>query len=319
MAKRDPFDDDSEESITTQSPADDQEEKAEKVSTEPDVNDEDSEQPGESEEKKAERRERRRERGKLREAAEEAQRQLAETQRQLDAERTARIATETTANNLAQWQRWQQQQPQKDPWEQAIENEVTNRRNSLRAEHAELIRTEKYTPAEQQRMLAEWQKTETRLQEIVTGKQLYIRDMQARQNAPAQAEAAATAAAQAQIGARYPDIVQNERAALWMTHRHMQMVQAEGKPNTWETADLAAAETRRAFKMGQRPAPDAVTKARYSGVGGGANGHANGDGSIEMTPKFKRMAEALHPDDKPSVAWKKWAQGPGKKMLAGDG
>lgn len=316
MSKRDPFDDD-DESVTTQKPVDDEDAKVEKVSTEPDPNDDDAEQPGDSDEQKQARKEKRQERGRLRQAADEARQQAAILHQQLQEERAARVATETTARHIAEFAR-ASQQPQRDPWEVAMENEVTSRRASLRAEHENLVRSERYTPEQQQRMLAEWQKTEIRLQELVNGRANYYRDMQAQQAAPQQETRAREIAAQEQIKIRYPDILANPRATAYMDLTFQRMTKAEGRENNWDTGDLAAAETRRAFRMGTRPAPDAATKARYSGVGGGANGHANGDGSIDMIPKFKRMAEALFPDDKPSVAYKKWAQGPGKRMLANE-
>lgn len=314
MARKDPFDDDDNE--TTQPTPEPAEEKGEKLSVEPDPNDEDSEQSTDTEEQKAARRERRKERGTLRAAAED------ERKRREDAERVANeavaraTAAETTARLWAEQSR--QSQPQVDPWAQAIENEVTPRRQALMAEHRQLVESQKYTPEEQRRLAAEWNKLDIRQQEIITHKQLYYRDLQAQQTAPQMEERQRLIALNEQIKVRYPDIIANEDAARWMNYRFMQMVQAERKPNTFETGDLAAAETRRAFKMGTRPAPDAATKARYSGVGGGANGHTNGDGKIEMIPRFRKLAESLYPDMPPAKAHKKWAEGPGKKILASE-
>ena len=316
MARKDPFDDDDNETTNTPSP-EPTDEKPEKLSVEPDPNDDDAEQEGDTEEKKAERRERRKERGTLRAAAEEERRRREDLERQLTEERAARAATEQTARMVAEYAR-SQAQPQVDPWQQAIENEVQPKRQALMAEHRQLAESGKYTPEEQKRLALEWNKLDQRQQEIITHKALYYRDLQAQQTVPQQEERARIIAANEQIKIRYPDILQNPQAAEYMNLTFMRMTRAEGKPNTWDTGDLAAAETRRAFKMGNRPAPDAATKARYSGVGGGANGHTNGDGKIEMTGRFKKLAESLYPDMPPAKAHKKWAEGPGKKILASE-
>jgi hypothetical protein len=317
-SKKDPFADDEEEKVEESSSEPEEEGKPKSLSVEGDPNEEE----GGSDEEKEERKERRRNRFK---EAQEGMRAAEERAARLDSERTEALAraaaAEQVARQAAEWSQ-RQAQPQKDPWEQAIENEVISKRSAIRAEMENLRNANTYTPQEQQRLANEWQRTEVRQTEILMGKQLYYRDMQQRQQAPQQQQAAAEAALTQQIRMRYPDIVNNPKAYAYMEATFLRSVNAEQKPNDWNTADHAAQEARRAFRLGAPPPPDAATKARYSGIGGGANGHVNGNGGggkIEMLPKFKKMARALYPDMPAHKAEEKWAKTAGKKILEGDG
>lgn len=280
--------------------------------TEPDPNEEPS---GGSEEEKEARKERRAERGKLRQAAEAAEARAVELERQVNEANAKAVAAQESARMLALWQQ-NQGQNRPDPWQTAINNEVVAKRKALMLEHQSLVNENKYDAAAKERLLAEWNQTEQRQQEIITHKQLYIRDQQARQNQPDPQEAANVAAFNSRMQSDFPDIMADKRFVDHMTASYFKLL-AENKPNTWETAALAAAETRRAFRLGTRPPPDAATKARYSGVGGSTNGGPS-NGKIAMLPKYQRMAHARYPNLSEREAEKKWAATVGKKVLDGD-
>jgi hypothetical protein len=315
--KKDPFDDDDDDKTVEPVEAEEQEGPVKELPVEPDPNEEAS--AGDTEEVKAARRERRQNRFKEAQASAEAEKARADAaERQLNEERTARIATETAARTYVEANR--ANQPQYDPWQVAAD-EVKTRRLALANEVKILTAEGKYDAEQQQRLLGEWTATEQRLNDISVNKQLYYRDQQQRQYAPNHQAQAQEAAVGAQIQTRYPDVVANPQAARFMEMTFLRAVQAEGRPNNWETADAAAAEARRAFKLGRPPPADAATKARYSGISAGSNGSANGasNGKIGMTSKYKAMAHTRFPDLSEEQAEKKWAQTVGKKILSNGG
>lgn len=299
-------------------PAEQEEEegKVQELSTEPDPNEEPE---GESDEAKTARKERRANRFKeAQELATEERKRREEAEQRANEAAARAAAAEQTARMVAEQARSWTQGAQQDPWQAAIENEVAPKRKALMAEHRDLVASGKYDAAEQARLAGEWSKLDIRQQEIVTHKALYYRDMEAQRNAPNLQAQANEAAFNSRMQSEFPDIMANRQHVDHMTATFFQL-RAEGKPNDWTTAAAAAALTRRAFKLGTRPPPDAATKARYSGVGGGANGHTNGSsGKIPMLPKYKKMAEARYPDDPPATAHKKWAQTVGKAVMESD-
>lgn len=309
-SQRDPFDDNDDKDQVKPVEASDEKE-VEQVSTEPDPNEEHA---GETEEQKEARRERRANRFKeAQEARQAAEAKAAELERQA-MEATARAAAaEQVARSYVEYQR-ATQQPGEDPWKRAAD-QVFNKRLALRSQADELAKNNQFVGEARDKMMRAWQDTEVELQEIAAHKQLYIQNQQSQQYRPNTQAEAEQAAFNARLRSEFPDIIGDQRYTQHMSNTYFAML-AEGKPNTWQTAAAAAAHTRRTFRLNGPPAPDAVTKAKYAGVGGGANG-GNGasNGKIPMLPKYKKMAHARFPDDPPAVAEKKWAQTAGRKIL----
>lgn len=92
-----------------------------------------------------------------------------------------------------------------------------------------------------------------------------------------------------------------------------------GAPPNMETARRAIETAKVHFGLSKRPAPTATQRARYdgasssAGVGGGAGGHA--PSTIVLTPAQQQMAEARFPNVSKTEAFKRWANGPGRRML----
>jgi hypothetical protein len=126
-----------------------------------------------------------------------------------------------------------------------------------------------------------------------------------------------------QLKAKYADVLSNQAARSWGEGRLYQLASERGltaqnitKAQYYELLEEAAEETRQRFGLGNRrraPAPDAATKARFSGVPARSNG-GNGE-TIRVTvgSHQRRMAMARYPDLSEEEAVKKWAHGPGKR------
>lgn len=128
----------------------------------------------------------------------------------------------------------------------------------------------------------------------------------------------------AQLDARYPDIAADPRAAHVGMLIFQQMV-AEGKADSWDTADLAAEETRKRLGMkgsGKAPKPTRETQARFVGAPSGPRGGGGGaapSGPIRITKKQAEMAENAYPElakKDPGKAHQKWWNDVGKKYAS---
>ncbi len=117
---------------------------------------------------------------------------------------------------------------------------------------------------------------------------------------------------QVMLMARYPDVMSKGEHFQYADASYKRLI-ATGAPDNWDTIDKAMEETRRQFRLGKAPPPSQATKARYSGVGSGANGTASGGGSrkIELTKEDRVMARHAFPKLKQEDAYKAFA-----KMLA---
>ena len=115
---------------------------------------------------------------------------------------------------------------------------------------------------------------------------------------------------------QYPEVYRNDKAFQYAQAR-WKMREAQGENIGEDQVHEILQEARVQFKLGPKKAPSASERDRFSGVpssGSGGSG-ASGDG-IAMTKDFKRMATALYPDLPEQDAFKKWANGPGKKLKA---
>lgn len=95
---------------------------------------------------------------------------------------------------------------------------------------------------------------------------------------------------------------------------------ANGAPRDINTSKRSIEAAKLHFGLSRRPPPSPAQRARYNGastsagVGGGAP-NGNGAPSIVLNKAQQQMAEARFPDLKPAEAYKRWAHGPGRKML----
>jgi len=98
-------------------------------------------------------------------------------------------------------------------------------------------------------------------------------------------------------------------------------LRAKGKPDDWSTLEEAAEMTRKAFGMpsrSRRPQPSESYKAKLSGSsrGSGATSQDSGPRVVTLTKEHKAMANAMYkhiPSE--SERYKRWAAGPGKRLL----
>ena len=124
---------------------------------------------------------------------------------------------------------------------------------------------------------------------------------------------------QAQLNARYPDLVGTRAGQAGMLILQNKLLQ--GQPYTWETIDAAADEARAQFNMpsGRRqPAPNEATKAKYSGIprGGGGGAKPNAAAPTKITKNQDKMVAAMYPAmyaENPNKARQKWWNNFGKK------
>lgn len=122
---------------------------------------------------------------------------------------------------------------------------------------------------------------------------------------------------QEQLNMRYSDIAADPKATEIGGHIARRMF-AEGKPQTWETLDEAAEETRKLMNWKSArtpPKPSETTKAKFiaTGKGPGAGGSTNESKPIRITKKQATMAENAYPNLSPEKARQKWWNEVGKK------
>ena len=120
---------------------------------------------------------------------------------------------------------------------------------------------------------------------------------------------------------RFGDFLGNAQAAQYFQGEYMRR-RGLGEPDSWDTMEAAAAETRRAFRMRPKgtPPPTAGEKRRFSGQSRGAAGAREDSGGSKLitpTKEMKRMAAAAYPHIKdPKKRIQKWVNGPGAKLRA---
>jgi hypothetical protein len=307
---KDAFDDTEEE----KKPKPEDEEEGKEVPTEPDENDDEpAGETGESAESRAEKKKNRYREN--REAREAAEKRAADMDRQLQEERTARIAAQTAAQFYATQQQ-SQQQPQQDPWAEA-ENHVKEKFKFILGETTRLRAENRLDETATSRLQNEWLETQRAQQELVVRKQLWAQSYEQQRMAPQYEQQQRVAAVEARLSAEYPEVM-NHQAAKAHAIGGWQQAMASGKANSWETAKEVMASTMRAFRLGRPPPVDDVTRRRYSGIGGGSNGAGPGRATFRMTKAHEKMAEGRYPRLTPELAHKKWAQTVGKKILEED-
>lgn len=124
----------------------------------------------------------------------------------------------------------------------------------------------------------------------------------------------------ARIRMEHPDVAGDERASRWC-QAYVAQKAALGIPVSWELINEAMGETRKAFRMPgasppQKRAP--VTKdqqARYTSPSQSAGVGAAPKQVVTMNKHYRKMAEARYPNDAPKVAYQKWANAVGKKLI----
>lgn len=124
---------------------------------------------------------------------------------------------------------------------------------------------------------------------------------------------------QAQLNARYPDLVNTRAGQAGMLILQQKLLQ--GKPFTWETLDEAADEARGQFGMqrpGKAPAPTRETRAKYEGLprGGAPSQGQRSAAPIKITKNQDKMVAAMYPDlyaENANKARQKWWNNFGKK------
>lgn len=306
---KDAFDDTEEEKKPK--PAEDEEEGKE-VPVEPDENDDEPAEAGESADSRAEKK-----RNRYREAREEAKREKERAdslERQASEERSARIAAQTAAQMYAAQQ--QQPQVQQDPWAEH-ERYVKDKFQFILGETTRLRTEGKLDEESTKRLQTEWIDNTQRQQELVTRKAMWQEAQRAQQMQPHYEQQQRLAAVEARLQAEFPEVMNHAQAKAHAIGG-WQMAIAANKPNSWETAREVMAATMRAFRLGRPPPVDDATRRRYSGVGGGSNGAGGTRSTFKMTKAHEKMAEGRYPSMPPDQAHKKWAQTIGKKLLEDD-
>jgi hypothetical protein len=116
------------------------------------------------------------------------------------------------------------------------------------------------------------------------------------------------------------DVYDHPQARQYAQGRAVQLI-ALGHKDNRELHDKVMAEAREVV-LKVRPKPDAIDRQRAAGMSAGPRAVAQpGRATISM-PKgshYYKMAVALYPDLEPAQACQKWAQGPGKKLVASRG
>lgn len=121
---------------------------------------------------------------------------------------------------------------------------------------------------------------------------------------------------QEQLNMRYADIAADPKATELGGHIARAMF-AEGKPQTWETLDEAAEETRRRLGMKSTKVAPKPTERQQSRFVGAPKGPAAGGPAeakpLRITKKQAQMAENAYPSLPPGKAHQKWWNEVGKK------
>jgi hypothetical protein len=121
---------------------------------------------------------------------------------------------------------------------------------------------------------------------------------------------------QQRIRMDYPDVCSNAQAMQY-AEGYCRMQMARGRPMDWTLMAEGMEETRKQFGNAKAPPPTRETQQRYTGAPRGMGGSAStGKQSIKMTAHYMALAEARYPDEPKKVAYQKWANTVGRKLLA---
>lgn len=121
---------------------------------------------------------------------------------------------------------------------------------------------------------------------------------------------------------KYGDIYAHERSREALIYAEgvykQSLVRNAGRKTPEQLMDEAMDAARRdVLRTVKRPAPSESTRRRYAGE---PSGPAAGAGdrdvvSVPMTKEYRRMATALYPGMPENEAYKRWAKGPGKRII----
>jgi hypothetical protein len=232
------------------------------------------------------------------EAREKAQRENEELRRQVDQERSQRLALETAT--LAMRQTQQQQRPaeaQPDPLDKEIalhEKELLTLQREYRMEMIDkAARKENFTQDE----IDAWNQ---RCAKIENAKHEAMIRKVVRAQAPSQQVDPTAAAMFAQIRLRHQDVVDNQVALRW-ADAELSRRMARGARQDMDTIDAVMDRTREEFGLQPRNGGGAKpdTRHRYGGAAAGGSGGvapaAPAAGKL-LDPTHQKMARAMWPD-----------------------
>lgn len=207
------------------------------------------------------------------------------------------------------------QAPDKDEFESRMEN-IYREQELLYTELQQKART--LTQQDKERI--ERRAKELDAEKISVAVQKHIRQSGAGQPSRGPADTM-----QAMLQIEYPDVVGHEDALGW-AQGYYQMQRREGRAASIDLARESMQKARQRFRIGaqpeRRPPPPAAARAKYAGVGagGGGGGHDEDDDhqQIAMSKPFRKLANGKYGHIKDEKKrWTMWAQGPGKRLLAG--
>lgn len=204
-------------------------------------------------------------------------------------------------------QQSQYQQPQQPQNEFAVYDQQIQREQDMLLKEYEYLRAKGSAVTKEE--LADYQKRvnehNERDADLKTAKALHRRGIPLQQENPVVQQARM----------RYPDVASNPQASNWATARLAQLVY-EGKPDNWDTFDLAVQEARQRFKIGKgAPSPQMRTRLAGHSRGGGSGAAAQ----FVMTKEHRKNADALYSHIKdPNKRYTQYAKTVGAKILAGD-
>ena len=183
-----------------------------------------------------------------------------------------------------------------DPERQRLEsdyNTTYEQRQALVNEHARLTAANQMTPQLHQEMSVKDRDFNRKL----TGLAVRL-EAPPQQRGMSQQDLQAAVAVQ-RLNSEHADVMGNPHAAHYFRGAYMQL-RAMGKPDEWETINLAAAKARELAGMqpkGGRPAPSRGTRAKFEGAPrSGGHGAGGGRATGRMTAELKKMAHALYGD-----------------------
>jgi hypothetical protein len=202
-------------------------------------------------------------------------------------------------------------QPQADPIQNELDG-IYKRQTQLQEAFAARTQANNLSAEEHKEMLVQARELDEKKQELIATRAIQRAGV-AQQNP--------NTSMQQMLQARYFDLAQNPAAYRWSLGRLQQRL-AEGANNRdLSVMDEIADEAREKFRIGRRrngTPPSDATRARHTGVPTGMTTQPERPRGIKMDKHMKRMAIALYPGIPEKEAYKKWANGPGKKMIEGD-
>jgi len=200
--------------------------------------------------------------------------------------------------------------------QQGPQSAVVDVDRKIRATYAELERLEsEYVAAQQNKTLTPEREREMRdrAQELEIQKMELAAERREVQTAPQRRQKELWE----QLARDNADVYDNPRARQYAQGRAVQLI-AMGEKDSKELHDRVMAEARQVV-LGVKPRPDAIDRQRATGLSAGPRVAPSTQRSTISMPKgshYYKMAVALYPDLEPNQACQKWAQGPGKRLLA---